>query len=70
MVFTLAITAVGIIIIVLAARHHRAMTAWIDADEYGSGAAPRLPVERRTDYLAAAAVIIGVVSFIALLGLP
>ena len=69
-VFSLGITAVGIILIVLAARHNKAMTAWINTDEYGPGEAPDLPNERRIDYLAAAAVIIGVAAFIALLRLP
>lgn len=69
-IFALSLTAVGIILIVLAARHNKAMTAWINTDEYGTAPAPDLPNERRIDYLAAAAVIIGVVSFIALLRLP
>ena len=69
-VFALAITAIGVIVILLAARHSRQMTEWINADEYGSGPAPALPGERRIDYLAAGAVIIGVVSFVALLRLP
>jgi multisubunit Na+/H+ antiporter MnhB subunit len=69
-VFALAVTAVGIILVLLAARHNQAMTAWINADEYGTGPAPELPNERRLDYLAAAVIIIGVVSFIALLRLP
>lgn len=68
--FALAITAVGIIVIVIAARHHRKMIDWVDADEFGTGATPSLPDERRTDYIAAAAVVIGVVSFVALLRLP
>jgi hypothetical protein len=69
-VFALAITAVGVIVVALAARHNRRMTEWINADEYGAGPVPRLPEERRIDYLAAATVVIGLVSFIALLRLP
>jgi hypothetical protein len=42
----------------------------VDADEYGSGPTPELPNENRTLHLAAAAVIIGVVSFVARLLLP
>lgn len=68
--FALAMTAAGVIVILLSARHYRKMVAWVDADEFGTNAAPRLPDERRTDYLAAAAVVIGVVSFVALLRLP
>lgn len=69
-IFSLAITAVGIIVIGLAALHNRKMTAWINADEYGSGPVPELPDEQRTERLAVAAVIIGLISFIALLWLP
>lgn len=69
-VFALAATAIGVIVILIAARHFRAMNAWIDADEFGNEPAPALPNEQRPLYLAAAAVIIGVISFIALLLLP
>jgi uncharacterized membrane protein YidH (DUF202 family) len=69
-VFALASTAIGAIIILLAARHFRAMNAWADTDEFGSEPAPVLPNERRPLYLATAAVVIGVVSFISLLLLP
>jgi uncharacterized membrane protein YidH (DUF202 family) len=68
--FALASTAIGVLIILLAARHLRAMNAWADADEFGGGSAPALPNERRPLYLATAAVVIGVVSFISLLLLP
>jgi hypothetical protein len=69
-VFALAITAAGIIVIVLATQHNRKMKAWINADEYGSGPVPELPDEQRTERLAMAVVLIGVISFIALLRLP
>jgi uncharacterized membrane protein YidH (DUF202 family) len=68
-VFALAITAIGVIVILLAARHSRQMVDWVNADEYGAGPVPDLPGERRIDYLAAGAVVIGVISFIALLWL-
>lgn len=68
--FALALTAVGIIVILLAAQHHQAMTTWVNTDEYGAGPTPELPNERRIDYLAAGAVVIGIVSFVALLRLP
>lgn len=51
-VFALAMTAVGSIVIVLAGKHNRKMIAWVDADAFGTDVAPRLPDERRTDYLA------------------
>jgi len=69
-IFALAATAIGVILILTAAQHFRAMSAWADADEFGSGPAPELPNEKRPLYLAAAAMIIGVISFIALLLLP
>ena len=69
-IFALASTAIGVIIILLAARHFRAMNAWADTDEFGSEPAPVLPNERRPLYLATAAVVIGVVSFISLLLIP
>jgi hypothetical protein len=69
-IFALASTAIGVLIILLAARHFQAMNAWADADEFGSETAPELPNERRPLYMAAAAVLIGLVSFISLLLLP
>lgn len=69
-IFALAATAIGVIVILIAARHFRAMTAWADADEFGSEPAPKLPNENRPLYLAAAAAVIGVISFVALLLLP
>lgn len=68
--FALIVTAIGVIVILLAIDHDRKMTAFIDADEFGTGPMPQLPNERRPFALAVAAVIIGIVSFAALLLLP
>ncbi len=68
--FALIVTAVGVIVILLAMAHDRKMTAWIDADEFGTESVPKLPDENRPLYLAAAAAVIGIISFIALLRLP
>lgn len=68
--FALILTAVGVVVIVLALIHDRKMTAWVDADEFGAAPAPELPDERRPFYMAGAAALIGVVSFVALLMLP
>ena len=65
--FALIMTAVGMVIILYAASHLRKMTAWVDADEFGTGPVPKLPDENRPLYLGAASAIIGVVSFVALL---
>jgi hypothetical protein len=46
------------------------MTRFIDADEFGTSPVPKLPDEHRPFYLAAAAVAVGIVSFVALLLLP
>jgi hypothetical protein len=68
--FALIATAIGIIVILLAVQHSRKMTAWVDADEFGTGLAPELPNENWPLYLATAAVVLGVISFVALLLLP
>ena len=68
--FALIMTAVGMVVILYAARHLRKMTAWVDVDEFGAGSVPQLPDENRSLYLGSAAIIIGVVSFVALLLLP
>ena len=67
--FALIVTAIGVIVILLAISHDRKMTAWVDADEYGTEAVPELPDENRPLYLASAAVVIGLVPFVALLRL-
>ena len=68
--FALISTAIGIIIILVAVGHARKMTAWVNADEYETDPVPELPNENRPLYLAIAAVIIGAVSFVAMLLLP
>jgi hypothetical protein len=68
--FALIVTAIGVLVIILAIRHDRTMTAWIDADEFGAGTVPELPDENRPLYLAAGAAVIGIVSFVALVLLP
>jgi hypothetical protein len=65
--FSLVSTAVGIILILLAVNHNRQMVAWVNADEFGSGEVPELPQERRLYNLAAGAVVLGAISFFALL---
>jgi uncharacterized membrane protein YidH (DUF202 family) len=68
--FALIITAIGVIMILLALAHDRKMSAWVDADEFGAAPVPELPDENRPTYLALGTIIIGIVSFIALLLLP
>jgi hypothetical protein len=68
--FALIVTTVGVLLILLAISHDRKMTAWVDADEFGTEPVPGLPDENRPLYLAAGAIVIGLVSFVALLLLP
>jgi uncharacterized membrane protein YidH (DUF202 family) len=68
--FALIVTAIGVIVILVAMAHDRKMTSFIDEDEFGTGPVPELPNENRPLYMAAGAVIIGVISFVALLRLP
>jgi uncharacterized membrane protein YidH (DUF202 family) len=68
--FALIVTAVGVLVILLAITHDRKMTAWVDGDEFGTEPVPELPDENRPLYLAAGGAIIGLVSFVALLLLP
>jgi len=63
--FALIVTAIGVIVILLAMIHDRKMTSFIDEDEFGTGPAPKLPEENRPLYLASAAIVIGIVSFVA-----
>jgi hypothetical protein len=65
--FALIVTTIGVIVILLAIMHDRKMTAWIDADEFGAEPMPQLPDVKRPFSLAAAAALIGVFSFVALL---
>src|SRR3954452_2598046 len=66
-VFALVSTAVGVIVIALAITHFRKMIAWVDTDEFGTATAPELPDEQRPLYMAIGAVVIGIISFVALL---
>jgi hypothetical protein len=68
--FALVVTAIGVIVILLAITHDRKMTAWVDTDEFGTAPVPELPDENRPLHLSAAAATIGIVSFVALLLLP
>lgn len=68
--FALIVTAIGVMIILLAIMHDRKMTAWINSDEFGAGSVPELPDENRPLYLAISAAALGMVSFIALLFIP
>lgn len=65
-IFSLIATAVGVLLIVIALRHHRKMVDFINTDEYGESEAPALPDETREEYLALGAIALGVVSFVAL----
>jgi uncharacterized membrane protein YidH (DUF202 family) len=66
-VFSLAATAIGVALIALAMKHNRAMVDFVNADEFGAGEVPELPNEKREEYLGGVAIVIGVVSFLALL---
>ena len=66
-IFSLVATAIGVVLIALALKHSRAMVAFVNADEFGAGEAPELPNEKREEYLAGVAIVIGVVSFLGLL---
>jgi uncharacterized membrane protein YidH (DUF202 family) len=68
--FALIVTAIGVIVILLAMAHDRKMTSFIDEDEFGTDPVPMLPDETRPLYMASAVVVIGLVSFVALLLLP
>ena len=68
--FALIVTAIGVIVILIAWLHDRKMTAWVDTDEFGDRPVPELPDENRPFLMATGAAVIGVISFIALLQLP
>ena len=68
--FALIVTVCGVLIILVAMQHARKMVAWVDRDEFGDEPAPELPNEERARNLGIAAVIIGLVSFVALLVAP
>lgn len=65
--FSLAATAVGIAIVLLAIRHNRSMMAWVNADEFPDGEAPELPDQDLPERLGLAAVVVGICSFIGLI---
>ena len=64
--FALIVTVFGVLIVLVAMQHARKMVAWVDRDEFGDEPAPELPNEDRARNLGIAAVIIGLVSFVAL----
>ena len=66
-VFSLVATAIGVALIAVALKHSRNMVDFVNANEFGAGEIPRLPNEKREEYLAGIAIAIGVVSFLALL---
>jgi uncharacterized membrane protein YidH (DUF202 family) len=66
-IFSLVSTAIGVALIAIALKHNRNMVNFVNADEFGTGAAPRLPNEKREVFLAGAAIVIGSLSFLALL---
>lgn len=66
-IFSLAATAIGVLLIGMALRHNRRMVAFVNSDEFGGRPALEIPDEKREEYLATGAIVIGVVSFVALL---
>ena len=64
--FSLAATAVGIGIVLVAMRHNRKMVAWVNVEEFPDGEAPDLPDEELPQRLGVVAVVVGVCSFIGL----
>ena len=69
-VFSLVVTVIGVLLIIIALRHYRLMVEFVNRDEFGDVSTLPLPNEKRSEYLATGAVAIGVVSFVALLMLP
>jgi hypothetical protein len=66
-IFSLSASAVGVTLIASALRHNRNMVEFVNADAFGDQEAPALPDEKRAEYLAMGAIVIGLVSFVALL---
>ena len=64
-IFSLVATAIGAFVIAVALRHNRRMVEFANEDAFGESPVPALPDEAREEYLAAGAIVIGVVSFIA-----
>ncbi|MFN8663211.1 MAG: DUF202 domain-containing protein [Thermomicrobiales bacterium] len=69
-IFSILATAIGILVILIALRHNRMMVEFVNQDEFEGSPALALPNEKREEYLAIGAMILGAVSFVALLILP
>lgn len=68
--FALAVTAVGIFMVVSAIFHGVRMTRWVDEEKFGRAMKPILPDERRPLLLGTLVALIGLISCVALLRLP
>lgn len=68
--FSLGATAIGMLLIIIALRHYRMMVAFVNSDEFGEQPSLPLPNEKRDEFLAIGAVVLGALSFVALLLLP
>lgn len=66
-VFSLAATAIGVALLLIALRHNRKMVDFVNADAFDDAPELKLPNERREEILAVCAIVIGVISFISLL---
>jgi putative membrane protein len=66
-IFSLIATAVGVILVAMALKHNRNMVEFVNADAFGDQEAPGLPNEKREEYLAVGSIVIGMISFVALL---
>ncbi len=66
-IFSLTMTFIGTLLIIIALRHYRLMVEFVNLDEFGEQPVLELPNEKRDEYLAVGAVGIGVISFMALL---
>lgn len=69
-IFSIVTTVVGMLLIITALRHNRLMVEFVNHDEFGEMPPLTLPNEKREDYLAIGALVLGAVSFVALLLLP
>lgn len=69
-IFSILATAIGMLVILIALRHNRMMVEFVNRDEFEGTPPLALPNEKREEYLAVGAVILGAVSFVALLILP
>jgi uncharacterized membrane protein YidH (DUF202 family) len=66
-IFSLVATAIGVFLIAIALRHNQKMVKFVNDDAFGEGPVPPLPDEQRAGKLALGAMVVGVMSFIALL---